>query len=147
MRCEDISLRKLTISGLAFLVLLSGCDADQLLSVENQDTRLSSSIGIVTAGDNLTEIIPADTSLPHTYSEAYGNEEAGQTEIRITLAQPAPGGIEKILVADIFGLPARPIGELTVLVTVTVDTNRQLVMKASVPEAGYLREYGPVPVR
>ena len=66
--------------------------------------------------------------------------------MEITLAQKDSSGMEKIIVATIDDLPKRPKGKLSVIVTVTVDPQKQLRMKAAVPETGYLKQFPPMPV-
>jgi hypothetical protein len=51
-----------------------------------------------------------------------------------------------IVVADIDNLPKRLKGKLNVIVTITVDANKQLRMKATVPETGYIKQFGPFTV-
>jgi molecular chaperone DnaK len=109
-------------------------------------TSLKKAVGIITAGNVFSEIIPAGTALPHTYSDSFGNAVDNQTAVEITIGQKDAGGIEKILVATIDNLPKRPKGKLSVIVTVTVDSQKQLRVKATVPETGYLKQYGPLPV-
>ena len=103
-------------------------------------------IGIMTAGDGFSEIIPAGTPLPKTFSDSFGNALDNQTAVEITIAQKDSSGIEKILVATIDSLPKRPKGKLSVIVTVTVDSQKQLRVKATVPDTGYLKQFGPLPV-
>jgi molecular chaperone DnaK len=107
---------------------------------------LKKSIGIITAGDVFSPIMAAGTSLPRTYSDSFGNASDNQAAVEITLAQKDVGGTEKIIVATIDGLPKRPKGKLNVIVTVTVDRQKQLRMKAAVPETGYVKEFPPMPV-
>ncbi len=106
--------------------------------------RLKKTIGIITAGDVFSPIISVGTSLPHTYSNAFGIASDNQTAVEITLAQNAPSGMEKITVAVIDNLPKRRKGKLSVIVTVTVDQQKQLTMKAAVPETGYLKQFPPM---
>ena len=91
-------------------------------------------------------MIPAGQSLPRTYSESFGNATDNQTAIRITIVQRDASGTEQIVVADIDNLPHRPKGKLNVIVTITVDANKQLRMKATVPETGYIKQFGPFAV-
>ena len=107
---------------------------------------LKKPIGIITVGNVFSEIMPAGTALPHTYSDSFGNAADNQTAVEITIGQKDAGGIEKILVATIDNLPKRPKGKLSVIVTVTVDAEKKLRMKATVPETGYIKQFPPMPV-
>jgi molecular chaperone DnaK (HSP70) len=127
---------------LASVAFLCSCSAPQAPPAP----RLKKSIGIITAGDVFSPIIAAGTSLPHTYSNPFGNASDNQTAVEITLAQKDSSGIEKIIVATIDEFPKRPKGKLSVIVTVTVDPQKQLRMKAAVPENGYLKQFPPMPV-
>jgi molecular chaperone DnaK (HSP70) len=107
---------------------------------------LTKPIGIITAGNVFSEIMATGTALPRTYSDSFGNAADNQTAVEITIAQKDASGMEKILVAVIDNLPKRPKGKLSVVVTVTVDAKKQLRLKATVPETGYLKQFGPLPV-
>ena len=90
-------------------------------------------------------MIPAGKGLPQVYSDSFGNAEDNQSAIRITIVQKDSSGSEQIVVADIDKLPPRPKGKLNVIVTITVDTNKQLRLKATVPETAYIKNFGPSP--
>jgi molecular chaperone DnaK (HSP70) len=109
------------------------------------EASLTRAIGIMTL-TGFSEMIPAGKNLPQTYSETFGNAADNQAAIRITIVQADRTGTEQILVADIDNLPARPKGKLNVIVTITVDVNKQLRLKATVPETGYVKQFGPLPV-
>lgn len=106
---------------------------------------LKKSIGIMTAS-GFSEMIPAGKGLPQVYSDSFGNAEDNQSAIRITIVQKDSSGSEQIVVADIDKLPPRPKGKLNVIVTITVDTNKQRRLKATVPETAYIQNFGPFPV-
>lgn len=93
-----------------------------------------------------SEMIPAGKGLPQVYSDSFGNAEDNQSAIRITIVQKDSSGSEQIVVADIDKLPPRPKGKLNVIVTITVDTNKQRRLKATVPETAYIQNFGPFPV-
>jgi len=103
-------------------------------------------IGIVTLADAFTEIIPAGSELPHTFSETFANAADNQPGITITLAQKQPSGTEKIAAVTIDNLPKRPQGMLHVVVTIKVSRKKELTLKATVSETGYVKEFGPFPV-
>jgi molecular chaperone DnaK (HSP70) len=128
------------ISALGMACLMS-CGGTALSSA----VFLKKPIGIMTSV-GFSEMIRAGESLPRTYSESFGNAEGNQTRIRVTIVQRDASGDETIVVADIDDLPARPKGKLNVIVTITVDTNKQLRLKATVPETGYLKQFGPFAV-
>lgn len=106
---------------------------------------LKKPIGIMTT-TGFSEMIPAGKALPQTYSESFGNATDNQAAIRMTIVQKDASGSEQIVVADIDKLPPRPKGKLNVIVTITVDANKQLRLKATVPETAYIKQYGPFPV-
>ncbi len=137
------NIRIIGIMGVVIVLgtsLLTGCTKSP------SNSKLNKSIGIVTVGDVISEIIPANQTIPHTYSETFSNAENGQQAIEITLAQKDRSGIEKICVAVIDNLPPKPIGKLNVIITIKVDQHKKLRLKATVPETGYLKEFGPVSV-
>jgi Hsp70 protein len=121
-------------------VFFAGCGS------ASGDPALKKAIGIVTVGDTFTEIIPARQKLPHTYSDSFANGQDNQKAIEITLAQKDRSGTEKIVVAVIDNLPPKPKARLRLIVTVKIDSQKKLTLKATVPETGYLKEFGPFPV-
>ena len=132
---------RLAVFALVFALLLGSC-----LPSAAAPPTLKKPIGIITAGDVFSEIIAAGTPLPRTYSDSFGNAYDDQTAVEITIAQKDASGMEKIFVATIDGLPKRPKGKLNVIVTVTVDAQKQLRLKATVPDTGYVKQFGPLPV-
>jgi molecular chaperone DnaK (HSP70) len=117
-----------------------------LLELSGAPVTLKKPIGIITAGNVFSEVIPAGTPLPHTYSDSFGTAADNQPAVEITIGQKDKSGLEKILVATIDNLPKRPKGKLSVIVTVTVDPQKKLRLKAAVPETGYLKQFPPMPV-
>ena len=132
--------RCLVVLGSALLLLTSGHT-----NAFPASASLKKAIGIMTL-TGFSEMIPAGKTLPQTYSESFGNAADNQAAIRITIVQRDSSGTEQILVADIDNLPPRPKGKLNVIVTVTVDANKQLRLKATVPETAYIKQFGPFPV-
>jgi molecular chaperone DnaK (HSP70) len=109
--------------------------------------RLDFPIGIVTAGDSFSELLPAGTQLPKLFSETFGNAMDNQKSISIELVQRRPEGIEQIAMIIVSDIPPAPKGVLQITVTVTVNRDKELRVKATIPEKGYVREYGPFPVQ
>jgi len=140
LRPGEGSLTKAICVGLALFCSLGS------LPRASAATALKRSIGIITAGGVYSEIVPAGTPLPHIYSSSFGNATDNQTAVEITIAQKGAGGTEKILVAVIDQLPKRPKGKLSMILTVTIDAQKQLRLKATVPETGYLKQFPPLPV-
>ena len=129
------------LTSLPILCLVS-CAVVNLFSAT---ASLTKPVGILTTV-GFSEMIPAGQSLPRTYSDSFGNATDNQSAIEITIAQKDASGTEKIVVAVIDKLPPRPKGKLNVIVTITVDANKQLRLKATVPETGYVKQFGPFPV-
>ena len=115
------------------------------LHMERVVVALNKAIGIM-AVTGFSEMIRAGKLLPQTYSETFGTSADNQSAIRITIVQEDASGSEQIVVADIDNLPPRPKGKLNVIVTIAVDVNKQLRLKATVPEASYVKQFGPFPV-
>jgi molecular chaperone DnaK (HSP70) len=133
------TIHHLTALGLGWLMSCAG------MSVLSATPSLKKPIGILTTV-GFSEMIPAGQNLPRTYSESFGNATDNQSAIRITIVQKDNSGTEMIVVADIDNLPKRLKGKLNVIVTITVDANKQLRMKATVPETGYIKQFGPFTV-
>jgi molecular chaperone DnaK (HSP70) len=131
--------RSVTALGIAWLMSYGAA------TVFPAAATLTRPIGILTTV-GFSEMIPAGATLPKTYSDSFGNAKDNQTAIEITIAQKDATGTEKIVVAVIDKLPPRPKGKLNVIVTITVDINKQLRLKATVPDSGYIKELGPFPV-
>jgi molecular chaperone DnaK (HSP70) len=143
MKCQSIvTLIVKTAPSACFVLLL--CST---LEVSAATPALKKPIGIVTQGGVFSEMIPAGKALPSTYSDSFGNAEDNQRAIEITIGQKDASGMEKIVVAIIDNLPQRSKGKLSVIVTVTVDSQKQLRVKATVPETGYIKQFGPFPVQ
>lgn len=138
---NSMGRRRSAATFVSILLLLSWVS-----EVSAADPALKKPIGILTAGDVFSEMIPAGKTLPSVYSDSFGNAEDNQKAIQITIAQKDKSGMEKIMVANIDNLPKRPKGKLSVIVTITVDGQKQLRLKATVPETGYIKQFGPFPV-
>ena len=108
---------------------------------------LESPIGIATLGSDFTSLIPAGRQLPVTFSEVFANAEDGQKAIEVALSQKHSDGVEMIATIVANDLPPRPKGTLRVLVTLTVSTAKELKVKVTVTETGFVKEYGPFPVK
>ena len=92
-------------------------------------------------------MVPAGKPLPFTFSEKFATGEDSQKAILITLAQKHSSGTEKIATITIDDLPPKPRGVLLVIVTFTVNTKKELRVKATSTEANLQKEYGPFSVR
>ena len=119
---------------------LSGCSTIKPKS----DVKLNYSIGINTT-EGYTEMIPAGQILPTLFSETYSNEEDKQETVAIEISQKRTEGIEKIVDVEV-PIPQKSEGEVEMLITVKVDANKMLTVKASVMETGLVKEFGPFPV-
>ena len=117
--------------------LISGC------SKPDPSLRLTKSIGIITVGDVYSEIIAKGKSIPVTYSESFGNADDGQQAVEITLAQKDPSGVEIICTVVIDELPPKEENGLHIVVTTKVDRDKNMKVKATVSETGYVKEFGP----
>lgn len=104
-------------------------------------------IGIVTAGESFSELIPSGARLPQLYSDTFANAVDNQASIGIDLVQRRPEGIEHIATIIVRDIPPAPKGVLQIMVTVTVNQEKELRVKATIPEQGYVREFGPFPVQ
>jgi molecular chaperone DnaK (HSP70) len=108
---------------------------------------LESPIGIVTVDSSFTQLIPAGERLPYVFSDVFGNAEDNQKQIEVALSQKRPEGVEQIasIVAD--NLPPRPKGTLRVIVTLTISATKELRVKVTITETGYVKEFGPFLVK
>jgi molecular chaperone DnaK (HSP70) len=137
------------VKALSFcLVVLTSAWAVSLTSLAKPapPATLQKPLGILIAGGVIREVMPAGKELPATYSESFGNYEDNQKTIKITLVQSDASGQEIVMSAFIDNLPPRAKGKLVVIVTVKVDAAKQLRLKAMVPDSGYVKEIGPLPV-
>ena len=87
-------------------------------------------IGLGTEAGAFTELIPAGTALPHTYSDIFGNSSAGQTAIGLSLSQMNGEELIPVANAAILGLPAKPKGVLQIQVEITIDDQKRLYANA-----------------
>lgn len=124
-----------------FTILFLGATA----SFAQTEKKLKYTLGIETS-QGFSEMIPANKNLPTIYSETFANYLDGQKSIAITLSQKHPEGIEKI--ADVsIEIPAKPKATVKVILTLKIDADRKLVVKAVVMETGAVTEFGPYPVQ
>ena len=125
----------------AFLILLLGAT----ISYAQADNKLQYPLGIETA-QGFSEMVAAGKKLPTIYSETFANYLDGQKTISIALSQKHPEGIEKI--ADVsIDIPAKPKATVKVILTLKIDANRKLTIKAVVMDTGAVTAFGPYPVQ
>lgn len=101
--------------------------------------------------DGLSEMVSADKQLPVVYSETFVFDKddkfdpnIAQDRASITISQKTPAGDESIVDVDVAIPPKQTVN---ILVTVKIDQDKMLRVKASVMETGLVKEYGPFPVQ
>ena len=109
--------------------------------------RLDYPVGVVTLAEPFSELIPAGVALPRLFSDTFGNAEDNQQSVGIKIVQRRPEGTETIASLTIDDLPPAPKGMLHITLTISINREKELRVKATITEKGYVREYGPVPVR
>jgi molecular chaperone DnaK (HSP70) len=148
--------RKIVITGLALILVACGKSAvSSRVATPTPGIGLKSEarailelpIGIKTLDSKFTPLIQAGTMLPITHSEVFGNAEDNQKGIEVNLSQQRPDGLE--IVASIYAdeLPPRPKGKLSGVVTLSVNAMKELKVKVTVVDTGFVKEYGPFPVK
>lgn len=132
---------------------LTGCDKSNQPAEKNSPAAIKYAIGIRTADGQFSQLIPAGTALPASHVQIFTNADESQTAIEITLAQskePAASaaGKEPAIVAkfNIDGIPPMPKGKLQLMVTMKVEADRKLRVKAQITDGEFNREFGPFDV-
>lgn len=136
-----------------FQAALTGCDKSKPAAENQPSASLKYAIGIRTADGQFSQLIPAGTALPASHVQTFTNADESQKAIEITLAQPKdpPGSAaakEPAVVAkfNIDGIPPMPKGKLQLMVTMKVEPDRKLRVKAQIPDGEFNREFGPFDV-
>jgi molecular chaperone DnaK (HSP70) len=104
-------------------------------------------IGIVTVGESFSELISSGARLPQLHSDTFANALDNQTSVYIELVQRRPEGVEQIAVITVSDIPPAPKGVLQITITISVNREKELRVKATIPEKNYVREFGPFPVQ
>ena len=114
-------------------------------NVEPYQTALRFSIGINTS-EGFSEMIPAGKKLPTVYSETFSNYKDDQESVALDLFQKLPEGVEKITDLRV-PIPKKPKATVRVVVTLRINAQRQLIIKATVMDSTLVQEFGPFPVQ
>jgi molecular chaperone DnaK (HSP70) len=102
-------------------------------------------IGIETS-EGFSEMIAANKPLPLTYSETFANSQDNQSNVSVELFQKTASGMEKIVEVRI-DIPPRPTAKASVIITLKISAKKELRVKGTVTETGWVKEYGPFPVQ
>ena len=136
----------LRISALALTAAcLIGCGSHQKVAEADSATVLRKPIGITTAGDVFSQLIPAGQRLPCTHSETFGNATNGRTEVLVELGQKDSTGTETIASLRI-PIPKASNKTLDITVTLKISAEKKMNVKTTVAQTGDVHEFGPFPV-
>lgn len=102
-------------------------------------------IGIKTAGPVFTPLIPAGHKLPLVFSQTFGNETNGQSEVLVELSQKSAAGMETIASLRI-KIPPATNGSLNITVTLEVSETKMMSVKTTVAETASTQRFGPFAV-
>ena len=136
----------LRISALALAaVCLIGCGDRHAESTTTSTAVLRKPIGITTAGDVFSQLIPAGQRLPYTHSETFGNATNGKAEVLVELGQKDSSGTETIASLRI-PIPRASNKTLDITVTLKISADKKMSVKTTVAQTGDVKEFGPFPV-
>jgi molecular chaperone DnaK (HSP70) len=102
-------------------------------------------IGITTAGDVFSPLVPAGQHLPYTHSVTFGNATNGRQEVLVELSQKDSTGTETIASLRI-PIPKAANKTLDITVTLKISADKKMAVKTTVSQTGDVREFGPFPV-
>jgi len=111
----------------------------------NDGPVLEKSVGIVTEGRVFTPLIRAGQRLPFTCSRVFSNKTDGGSELFLEVAQQDPSGVENIVSTRV-PIPPAPNGTLDITITLKIDEDKGMTVKATVAQSGVVKEFGPFPV-
>jgi len=106
---------------------------------------LTKPIGITTAGDVFSPLIPAGQTLPVVHSETFSNATKGKSEVLVELSQRSAAGSETIASLRI-QIPPAADGTLDITVTLTVSETKQMTVKTTVSQSARAQQFGPFKV-
>jgi molecular chaperone DnaK (HSP70) len=138
-----VSTSKIGVVALV-LAVLSGCAGGPATSADSTAT-LRKPIGITTAGDVFTPLVPAGQRLPFTRSMTFGNATNGREEVMVELAQKDATGTETITSLRI-PIPKAANKSLDITVTLIISADKKMKVKTTVAQTGDVKEFGPYPV-
>ena len=106
---------------------------------------LAKAIGITTAGDVFSPLIPAGQALPIVHSETFGNATNGKGEVLVELSQKSTAGTETIASLRI-KIPPAANKTLDITVTLIVSDSKQMTVKTTVSQTASTQQFGPFAV-
>ena len=104
--------------------------------------KLTRSISLV-AVDGDVELLPAGKDVPAMASERFVYVKDGLDSATVTIYQSDGSLRETIAEVDV---PVAPMKDSNIVITVSVDSQKQLRLKTSVMESAVVKEFGPFPV-
>jgi molecular chaperone DnaK (HSP70) len=150
-----INLLRTSTVTIAISALLSGCSGSQpdrdnsppqtRQTDEGKVSILKKPIGIGTAGDAFTVLVPAGQRLPHTFSDTFTNKTDGGSKALVVISQKDSSGTETIANL-IVPIPPDPDDTLQITVTLKISAYKQMTIKTTVAEEHSVKEFGPFPV-
>ncbi len=114
-------------------------------AAEPARVTLAKPIGITTAGDVFSPLIPAGQTLPVVHSETFGNATNGKAEVLVELSQRSAAGSETIASLRI-QIPPAADKTLDITVTLTVSESKQMTVKTTVAQTASVQQFGPFKV-
>ena len=123
----------------------SAVAAETLSASSPSGGTLVKPIGITTAGNVFSPLIPAGHSLPVVHSETFGNQTDGKSEVLVELSQRSAAGNETIASLRI-KIPPAANKSLNITVTLTVSEAKQMIVKTTVAEIASTQQFGPFSV-
>ncbi len=139
------------------VTMLTSCgdrptSAEKAPEVNSAATTLAASsptlrkpIGITTAGDVFSPLVPAGQRLPYTHSETFSNATNGKAEVMVELSQKDSTGTETITSLRI-PIPHAANKSLDITVTLIISADKNMRVKTTVAQTGKVQEFGPFPV-
>ncbi len=106
---------------------------------------LRKAIGITTAGDVFSPLVPAGQRLPSTHSVTFGNATNGKAEVMVELSQKDSTGTETITSLRI-PIPPAANNSVDITVTLIISADKNLRVKTTVAQTAKVQEFGPFPV-
>ena len=111
-------------------------------AVPSPRATLAKPLGITTAGDVFSTLIPAGQALPVVHSETFGNQTDGKSEVLVELSQRSPAGSE-IITSLRIKIPPAANRALNITVTLSISETKQMTVKTTVAETASTQQFGP----
>jgi molecular chaperone DnaK (HSP70) len=141
---------------LLVLIVLSACQKQSspgpagvtettLAAPTSTRVTLAKPVGITTAGDVFSPLIPAGQTLPVVHSETFSNQTDGKSEVLVELSQRSAAGIE-IITSLRIKIPPAANKALNITVTLSISEAKQMTVKTTVAETASTQQFGPFAV-